>query len=265
MATCSRLLKVIGLFCKTALWKRRYSAEETYNSKEPTNRSHPISWYLRMCGHLLLSHPCYTHVCDHDSFICVTSLIIFVLFCYTPGFVDRTCSNITSLFTFPLSRPARRYVNRDEFISRHENVHIFYNYIPDFLDMTNCNTLQHTATHCSYVLQLHPWFCGHDRFHSKCYTSKEPPEFLKVVDFYHFENLMSSQVLKVVDFKWTMSSRTHQVLKVVDFKWTMSSLREPPEILKVEDFWGVSQSGRSGTSGRLEVKRTWWVLRFSKW
>jgi len=31
VATCSRLLKIIGLFCKRALWKRRYSAEDTYN------------------------------------------------------------------------------------------------------------------------------------------------------------------------------------------------------------------------------------------
>jgi len=42
VATTSRRLKIIGLFCKRALWRRRYSAKETYNFKEPTNRSHPI-------------------------------------------------------------------------------------------------------------------------------------------------------------------------------------------------------------------------------
>jgi len=42
VATCSRLLKMIGLFCKRALWKRRYSAKETCNFKEPTNRSPPL-------------------------------------------------------------------------------------------------------------------------------------------------------------------------------------------------------------------------------
>ena len=42
VATISRLLKIIGLFCKRALQKRQYSAKETYNLKEPTNRSHPI-------------------------------------------------------------------------------------------------------------------------------------------------------------------------------------------------------------------------------
>jgi len=34
VATISRLLKIKGLFCKRALQKRRYSAKETYNSKD---------------------------------------------------------------------------------------------------------------------------------------------------------------------------------------------------------------------------------------
>ena len=42
VATTSRLLMITGLFCKRALRNRRYSAKETYNFKEPTDRSHPI-------------------------------------------------------------------------------------------------------------------------------------------------------------------------------------------------------------------------------
>jgi len=42
VATISRLLKVIGLFCKRALEKRLHSAKETCDSKEPTNRTRPI-------------------------------------------------------------------------------------------------------------------------------------------------------------------------------------------------------------------------------
>jgi len=38
----SRLLKIRGLFYKRALSKSLYSAKETYNLKEPTNRSHRI-------------------------------------------------------------------------------------------------------------------------------------------------------------------------------------------------------------------------------
>jgi len=39
VATISRLLKTIGLFCKRDLLKRQYSAKETKNFKAPT---HPI-------------------------------------------------------------------------------------------------------------------------------------------------------------------------------------------------------------------------------
>ena len=48
VATISRLLKIPGLFCKRALQKRLYSANETYNLKEPINRSHPIrtTWLI---------------------------------------------------------------------------------------------------------------------------------------------------------------------------------------------------------------------------
>jgi len=42
LASISKLLIIIGLLCKRALQKRLYSAKETYNYKEPTNRSHPI-------------------------------------------------------------------------------------------------------------------------------------------------------------------------------------------------------------------------------
>jgi len=45
VATISRLRKIIGLFCQRALYKRRYSAKETYKFKEPINRSHPIHIY----------------------------------------------------------------------------------------------------------------------------------------------------------------------------------------------------------------------------
>jgi len=51
VATISRLLKIKGLFCKRALYKRRYSAKVTYNFKEPTISSHPIwvTWLIHIC------------------------------------------------------------------------------------------------------------------------------------------------------------------------------------------------------------------------
>jgi len=46
LATISRLLKIIGVFCERDLQKRRFSAKETYDFKEPTSRSHPIPIYI---------------------------------------------------------------------------------------------------------------------------------------------------------------------------------------------------------------------------
>jgi len=42
MATISRLLKIIGLFCRRQSLLLGSFAKETYYFKEPTNRSHPI-------------------------------------------------------------------------------------------------------------------------------------------------------------------------------------------------------------------------------
>jgi len=50
MAAVRRLLEIIGLLCKRTLEKRLYSAKETYNFEEPTNRSHPIGrWHRFGC------------------------------------------------------------------------------------------------------------------------------------------------------------------------------------------------------------------------
>jgi len=92
VATISRLLKIMGLFCKRALLKRYYSAKETYNFKEPTNRSHPICACIsinvaHICVHVLnvYSHVTierYTHMCACISLnlahICVHVLVIYI-------------------------------------------------------------------------------------------------------------------------------------------------------------------------------------------
>ena len=48
MATISRMLKNIGLFCKRALQKRPVFCKETCIFKHPTHRSHPIPTYFRV-------------------------------------------------------------------------------------------------------------------------------------------------------------------------------------------------------------------------
>ena len=59
MASIGRLLKITGLFCKTALYKRLCSAKETYNFEEPSNGSHPtglVSGLLELLAKISLGH-----------------------------------------------------------------------------------------------------------------------------------------------------------------------------------------------------------------
>ena len=52
VATISRFLKIIGLFCRISSLLQGSFVKETYNFKEPTNRSHPIrDDYLRYSTH----------------------------------------------------------------------------------------------------------------------------------------------------------------------------------------------------------------------
>ena len=46
VASISRIDKILGLFCKRARLKRRYSAKETYNFIDPNDRSHPTGRYV---------------------------------------------------------------------------------------------------------------------------------------------------------------------------------------------------------------------------
>jgi len=66
VATISRLLKIAGLFCRISSLLWGSFAIETYNFKEPTNRSHsmsslsyPISNFFSVCVHV------YIHSCVH--------------------------------------------------------------------------------------------------------------------------------------------------------------------------------------------------------
>jgi len=61
VATISRLLKMIGLFCRilSLLWVS--FAKETYHFKEPTHRSHPITLSKAYCNKTSI----YAQVCMH--------------------------------------------------------------------------------------------------------------------------------------------------------------------------------------------------------
>jgi len=84
VATISRLLKIIGLFCKRALQKRPFSAKETYTFKEPTNRSHPI--HMRMIHPVdLTCHPlCAKNAQAQKCIIMYFTHDIFYAWCIFP-------------------------------------------------------------------------------------------------------------------------------------------------------------------------------------
>jgi len=46
VATISRLLRITGLFCRISSLVGGSFAKETYDFKEPTNRSHPVHTFL---------------------------------------------------------------------------------------------------------------------------------------------------------------------------------------------------------------------------
>ena len=62
----SRIDKIIGLFCKKALLKRRYSAKETCNLIDPTTCSHPVftheSWRILTHSRVTDSQTTHAHV-----------------------------------------------------------------------------------------------------------------------------------------------------------------------------------------------------------
>ena len=73
VATISRFLKMIGLFCKISSLLWGSFAKETYNFKEPTNRSHPITD---------VRHQCIVSMCVTDVAATISRLLkITGLFC----------------------------------------------------------------------------------------------------------------------------------------------------------------------------------------
>jgi len=54
VATISRLLQITGLFCRISYLLQGSFANETYNLKEPTSRSHPI---VLLTGHVQKNEP----------------------------------------------------------------------------------------------------------------------------------------------------------------------------------------------------------------
>jgi len=115
VATISRLLKIIGLFCKRTLQKRLYSAKETYNFKEPTYRSHPIA------SQVLPSRTSASHVMLFGTDVFVSLLFAMGAECLSLWCRDCRCR------------------------LQHSAIHC----ITLQHTATHCNTVRHTVTHCN--------------------------------------------------------------------------------------------------------------------
>jgi len=100
VATISRLLKIIGLFCRISSVLLGSFAKETYYFKMPTNRSHPICIPVP----IRVLAPC-SSVCTFMStfvFVCVCVYIVYGM---------RTCADKSSGAIYPGVPPAHQHIN----------------------------------------------------------------------------------------------------------------------------------------------------------
>jgi len=68
VATISRLLKIIGFFCRISSLLQGSFAKETYHFREPTNRSHPIRLVAAHAWHYSLSYMVYCQRCTRGEY-----------------------------------------------------------------------------------------------------------------------------------------------------------------------------------------------------
>jgi len=89
VATISRLLKITGLFCRISSLLQGSFAKETYNFKEPTNRSHPIH-VERVTSHICM-------VCIRVSVcVCVQMCVcVCVYVCASACLCLRLCVHVS--------------------------------------------------------------------------------------------------------------------------------------------------------------------------
>jgi len=132
VATIRKLLKITGLFCKSALQKRLYSAKETYNFKEPTNRSHLKPEFKqqkqRLCPQSTATR---CTILENTATQCST-LQHTATSCNTLHYTAAHCIKLqhTAAHGYTLQRAATHYSTLQH-------------------AATHCNTLPHTATHCN--------------------------------------------------------------------------------------------------------------------
>jgi len=166
VATITRLLKIVVLFCRESSLLHGFFAKETYDFKDPTNRSHPICVWERVSGIWIckvnrdnmsyydtLQHTAHIDMCVRTCEFCMNMYdeVKFIgKICHTAthcGTLQHTATHCNTLqHTATLCSALQR-------------------------NATHCNTLQHTAIHCN-TLQLitshynASWICHEELQHT---------------------------------------------------------------------------------------------------
>jgi len=124
VATISVLLKIVGLVCKRTLYNRWYSAKQTYNFKEPTNRSRPIAIYILIhaCVYWLISMT-HLNTSSDDVAVCCSVLQCVAVCCSVLQCVAVCCSAqwlISIHHYIEMSHETHACVKLDKFTSAHQ-------------------------------------------------------------------------------------------------------------------------------------------------
>jgi len=132
-------LRLVGLFCRISSPLQGSFAEETYNFKEPTNCSHPIS----KNPILLYRYACmFTCVC---VCVCVCACTVRINGCWYPAMYIHVH---THAHTHNTHAHTHTHARRQGIFNSCANALLIHcNTLQH--TATHCNTLQHTATHCN--------------------------------------------------------------------------------------------------------------------
>jgi len=142
VALVGRINKITGRFCKRALSKRQYSAKETYDLIDPTDRSHPIPRRT----HESLSK--YTSIYASASTCVHTHADVRMRPLYFPP------APLRILFSFYVH--VRIYLYPNTRLYMHLSLPLYKRTLGNTLcstlqqnTATHCNTLQHAVARCS--------------------------------------------------------------------------------------------------------------------
>jgi len=150
VATISRLLKIIGLFCRISALLQGSFAKETYNFKEPTNRSHPISISTSLLSKAMdrqkdkndefntQPYTMHFNTLQHSE---TTPTLAFKFTAYTASH----CTTLQHIYTTHIDSDEQWTSRRHSMLTPSRITHIHCN--TQQHAATRCNTLHHTATH----------------------------------------------------------------------------------------------------------------------